>query len=481
MQRAVGLDIGWGRICVVELTDNNRITRYGTVKVKRPQERDAQQIIARQIDELLRMHDVPRDAVVTNLRGSHILARTYQAPAQNRDVFEQWFVENIDSLIPGAPLDDVIYDHQFLDADRVLISFARLGVVMQKIEMLKNANITPLVIDASCLALYHIFSHHQWLQKKLSFAILDIGSQITDLLITNRGVPYASAELPCGRNTVGRGISKREDFVVDLATRTLKTIDFYRKKDSIELQGIIITGEYARTRGLRTVLRRVTDLKVVVGDPLKERKIDCPSDFPAKKSLLYTQAVGLALKGLNPEKQINLIPPEVKQQHANVKFNKRMRKIFVRHAIAVSIIGIIGLVLLFVLTGRLRDMHNTVNELKDEKSSLAYVSSEERTLRQKIAKLHALGQKQYTWSKMLYNIGKVTPEGVYFKEISTRTRLVKNGNQMDKVQYIVIDGDAHNHTKIVQFIKNLEDYYDTIIIDKIKEERGCEFTLTLKI
>lgn len=481
MITSVGLDIGWKNIKAVELTDDFKVTKIGKIEIPRPIKGDENEIYAAKIKELFDAQRFSMDNVIINLRGSYILARTYVPPSSNKDDFERWFVESIESLIPGAPISDVIYGHQFLDSGRVLISFARLGVVKNRIKILEACGIFPAAIDASCLALYHAFENHGWIKEKRNFAIIDIGGLKTDLLIVKEGEPFVSTEIAFGGRDIKRGRDKHKVFVQTLAAKLEKTFNFYKDKEGLKVEGLIFVGDYSKIPGLKKNLSNILKIKIEIGRAFKLQKIGLPSGFNNRHRQYYAQAFGLALKGLNNKKGINLMPHETKELYKAWQFDKRTRNFFKKSARFSGFILITLIFLLGILLNNHRRISREVENLKLERNELLYVNNEEKELTSKILKLKQLGNERFLWSQILYNLGKAVPTGVYFKDISTEFRLVSTGEKPVKERKVVVEGDARNSETVIKFIKNLEKYFKNIVVDKIKGESMCEFKISLTI
>jgi type IV pilus assembly protein PilM len=481
MNISVGLDIGWKDIKAIELSDGFKVTRISKIKIPRPINGDETEIYSTKISELLKTHKLSRDNVIINLRGSPILSRTYAPPSKNHDDFEQWFVDNIESLIPGTPISDVVYDYDFLDSGRVLISFARLSTVENKLKVLKACNIIPKAIDASCLALYHAFDKHRWVREKKTFAILDIGAYSSDLLVVKNGEPYISTEISFGGKDLKKGKDRHNIFIQELAIRLERNLQYYHTKENLTIERLIAVGDYSRIPGLKKQVGTILSVKTEIGNPFRSQKIILPSDFSHKNAGQYAQALGLALKGMNSKIGINLMPAEVKEQHRQWHFEKRAKQFFKKSVVAAGIGFVIMVFLLVVLARANNKITREVENLSAQRNELSSVDSRETELNSKIQKLMSLNNAPYFWSQMLYNLGKTVPEGMYLKTIATETRLVSSGSKPEKQTSIVIEGDARDNETVLMYLKNLERYFNNIAVDKMKKEVRCEFKLSLKL
>ncbi len=479
MNFAVGLDIGWKDIKALELAPHQKVTKIGKIEIQRPLIGDENAEYITKINELFSKLKLFKENVVINLRGSPILARTYAPPSENREDFEKWFVDSIESLIPGTPIADVVYDHQFLKSGRVLISFARLTALENKIKLLKSCSIIPAVIDAASLALYHAFDVHPWIGKKKNLAIIDIGTYSTDLLIVKEGEPFISTEIVFGGKDLVAGKETHRIFADELLGNLSKNINFYSEKENLKIEGLIIVGDYSDIPDLQQKSQTTLGIEVEIGDPFKLRNIELPPQDNNKNNQQYTQALGLALKGLNPKKEINLMPTEAKEEHRLWHLDKKAKTFFQKNIIPSGIVLVALLFLFSFVLIKNHEISRAVSELKVKVSELAYVNAEERELNAKISKLRQLSSIPFVWSKMFYNVGSAVPEGVFLEAISTESRLVATSAGSEKKSRVVIEGEARNEEDVVKFLKNLEKYYKDVALEQIKKGTVCAFKISL--
>ena len=481
MSTAVGLDIGWKSIRAVELTNDRVIKKIASIDISDGTKKEEFKVYIAKLTEFFNESKFSKDNVIINLRGSYILTRTYEPSASGNDGFERWFVENIDSLIPGAPLNDVIYDHEFLDDNRVLISFARLRVIENRLKMLRACGIMPVAVDASCLALYRSFRNHKPLKKYDNYAIIDLGSYKTDLLLVRDSIPFISTDLAIGYKEFNKGRDRCRMFCKLLSKELKKKLDYYKTKENLIIDYLIVVGNYAKTAGMKKNLTSLLKVRTEIGKPFKVQKIDLPLKLSRKNNSQYTQALGLALKGLKTDIGVNLIPHEVKRERRKWEFNKQAKKFFGKNLVFSGIIFFMMTCLLGIMIVKYNKIKHDFNELLVTKSGLVYLNDEEKEINSKVLKLQQLGHEQFFWSKMLLYIGQAVPDGVFFKEISTDTRLVSVGTKPVKQRKVVIEGDARNHALIIRFIQNLEKRFTDITIDRIKRESRCKFKISIGI
>lgn len=481
MLSVVGLDIGWKSIKAIELTSDYKIVKIGSIELSNGTNHGEFEDYVKKLNELFTKHGFSKENVLINLRGSYILTRSYEPPSSGNDAFESWFVENINSLIPGAPLSDVIYDHEFIDTNRVLISFARLRVIENRLKMLKTIGIIPAAIDASCLALYRSFKDHKPLKKHKNYAIIDIEEHKTDLLLVRNKIPFISTDLMISVEDFKKGRDKCSIFCKVLYTELRKNVEYYRIKENYTIDYLIAVGDHARMRGMKKNLSASLKIPIEIGNPFKVHKIAMPSRIKPKNNSQYTQALGLALKGLDSDIGINLMPYELKIERKHWQFNKKAKKFFKKNAILSGLIFIILICMLGIAAAKHNTVKHDVAELTIIRNGLKYLNDDEKELNSKVQKLQQFGHERFFWSKTLFHIGQAVPPGVSFMEISTNSRLIPSGSKPFKQKRIEIEGVARDHTLIVRFIQNLEKHFTKISVDKIKKASKCEFKISIVI
>jgi Tfp pilus assembly PilM family ATPase len=476
MNRSVGLDIGWESIKAVEIDDDFWISKYAKVEIPRPFEGDENALYISKISELFSGQEFSRVNVITNLRGSSILARSYTMSSLNDTDFEQWFVENIDSLIPGVPLDDVFYAHQLLDKGRVLISFTRLRPLRNQLAILKSCDIVPRAIDASCLALHYVFANHTWTKKRKNYALLNIGGFNSELLIMKEGTPFASMGILFGCKYLRKGRNKYRICHQELVKRVQKAFLFYREREDLIVDGLIVVGDCSKIPGMRKNVKQLLGIRIETTIPEKFDK-----GFINDNGRHYALAVGLALKGLKCDTGINLMPPEVRSARKAWLFDKKARKFFWKNLVVSTIVFAVFAGVFFPQIMEHSKALSEKKALVHEKDALVSIVVEENALNAKSRRLRQLNNNQYFWSRLLYDIGCAVPPGTYLKEVITESRMVSTGKEVRKARKVTIDGEAPNSQAVIVFVKNLEKHFPSIVVDQMKAESRCEFKISLAL
>jgi|GEM_PF-2633039 len=465
MNSFVGLDLGRDWIKVVELTEDLKIKSYGKIKIDEEDRSDNQDSYIQKIKELFSKSKISSNNVVINFRGSYVLARTYQPPSSNKEAFEMWFVENIQELIPGAPVEDVVYSYEILPSGRVLIAFARLSEMEKQLGMLRKCGITPIFIDASCLPLRTAFINHPWIKERYDFAILDIADTLADLLIIKEGEPFSA-------NLITLGNQNNNDV---LTGHLLRIFNFYEKKDGLKINNMIIVGDYPKSLTIKGHLENFLGFKVEIGNPFRTHRLKSR----IKNGVSYAQALGLALKGFS-KNGIDLTPHKIRMENEILSFQKSAER-YARTSLFFTIPALIlSLYLLISISKKNDTLKQDIDALKKEITVMSLVDNEAIEFHSRVQKLKNLLHSRLNWSEILFEIARTVPDGIYFKEVSTETRFRANESAPVNQTQIIIEGSAQNQESVITFVKNLEKKFKNIALENLKSEAGCEFKIILE-
>lgn len=477
MPNSVGLDIGKEWIKVVEVSPDRKLVKIGREKIVNKDSED-KVLYVKRITSLFKRLNLSKNNVVVNLRGSFIVARTYLPPSADKDAFEHWFVESIESIIPGTPIEDVIYSYELLPSGRALIAFARRQEVYKQLKMLEACKIHPISIDASCLALYDSFASHPWVKAKQNIAVLDIGNSSTSVLIIREGEAFSSNSINYDDINLLRNKERSNKLSNYLNDELKKIFMFYQEKDDFKVPNIIITGDHSIIRGLRKNLAAQMHCKVEIGNAFALLKRQLPDNHNRRENPIYGQTLGLALKGLT-KKGIDLMPYETKEMRRASQKQKKFKDFARISVFSAAFICMIMAILLLFMSQYKNRLSKQLTALANEKSSLEFVNVEQKLLTDKLTILKQLSLTRIPWSKVLYDLGSCVPEGLYFDEISTYSRLVAHEQTAERNTRVVIQGSATSQKVAMNFIKQLEANFNDIVIENMSGDNKCVFKISL--
>jgi type IV pilus assembly protein PilM len=238
------------------------------------------------------------------------------------------------------PLDQVYYDWQIIPDElpleknkmNLLVVAIAKGAVDQTVAVLELAGLDPVGLEIESIAQARSLLAEK--NEKATVLIVDIGDRRTSFSINKGGVPCFTSSIPlCGQSLTdviskGLGVPFDEaekikisygigdDFKNDALFKSVqpvlenflqeieRSIDFYLTglKYSEAIDKVVICGGGSNTKGLLPYFSKKLGRSVELGNPWINMQLG--KKLPAidkNKSLQYSTAIGLALKGLHYE------------------------------------------------------------------------------------------------------------------------------------------------------------------------------------
>ncbi|MCD6500866.1 type IV pilus assembly protein PilM [bacterium] len=246
----------------------------------------------------------------------------------------------IENYIP-LPVDQVYFDCEIIRPIstqqkqlEVLIVAAPKKLIDDYLKALKTGGLKPIVFELECLAIARALIKGERTQKPV--LLIDFGETRTTFIIFSGQSLRFTSTIPISSQKLTESISKtlkvnlkkaeqlkqkeglegkKEVFeamippLTDLVEQIKTHLDYYHshekkdrlKKDGRELAKILLTGGGANLKGLVGFLIQNLKINVELGNPwiniLKSPLREVPQ-LSYKKSLSYTTALGLALRGI---------------------------------------------------------------------------------------------------------------------------------------------------------------------------------------
>lgn len=356
---------------------------------------------------LQEIKDRSPDRIITSIRGSQILTRTYRLA--NPHLFEKWLSENVSSVIPGLSREEVIISHHFLTTEEVLIGVVRRNRFEELISIFERQGVFPDIVDSSGLSLWYIFKN----QINGNGLILEAERDSLSSLIIRQGRPYTSHYRRLGRR-----------YLKETVDEITMIVNFHAKNSAITLDEIIITGSKAKKVASRL---KKAGFNPRLSDPFDKKEI--PVEF--------TTAYGLTLRGAEPG--LDLIPLVMRHRRRDQKIEKTITKVERLAVIAASVIVLFCFLLMFPIGWQ--------SKAKFEK--IRKVSGQLTAKRSILSKVTYYGKRDY--SSIISRIGATIPSGLSLETI--RYEHVK-GRKGDRDQFR-IKGVAGDRNLVVKFISRL--------------------------
>ncbi|KKQ60331.1 MAG: Type IV pilus assembly protein PilM [Parcubacteria group bacterium GW2011_GWE2_38_18] len=236
-------------------------------------------------------------------------------------------------VIP-IPLDEIILDWKKIEEDdkinkksdnyKVLITGAPKLLVKKYIDIFKEAQINLISLETEVFSL----SRSLLGRDKSTVAIVEIGTNTTNISIIDKGIPMLNRSIDIGGLTITKslannlniGLERAEQFKYDLGMNSLtagqeivpKTIiealnpvineikyvlNLYQNRDNKKVEKIILSGGSSLLVNFVNYLSKILDINVIIGDPWA--RVSCPVELKPVLDEVGPRmsiAVGLALR-----------------------------------------------------------------------------------------------------------------------------------------------------------------------------------------
>lgn len=341
-----GLDLSDLSIKVVQLEregNEDKIISFGSSAVPLGSIIDGEIIKKEQVVSAIREavekagpKKIKNKKVICSLSETKAFLRIVGIPGMKEEEIQEAIKWEMEANIP-LPIDQVYYDWQMLekkiskDSNKtdILVVAVSKKVIDQCLEVLEMAGLSPQGLEIESIAQARSFLNEK--EERKTTLIIDIGDRRTSFSISVGSVPCFTCSVPLSSQSITDAISKglnipfeeaekiklasgigspaKNDPVFqavkpaleNLVSELEKSIDFYltglRYSESVDR--IIICGGGANSNGLIPYLSRRLNKEIELGNPWAN--INMGKKLPIidrNKSVQYSTAVGLALKGI---------------------------------------------------------------------------------------------------------------------------------------------------------------------------------------
>jgi len=333
---------------------------------------DRQALVDEAMKTFLDRHDLSKEAVVVGVPGLRTLMRFSKLPPVDKKKIPDIVKYEAQQQIP-FDMDDVIWDYQTFEQPDAMetevgIFAMRRELLRDHLSFLSNLNIEPAAVQSGPLALYNALQFDGVCDGE-TVAILDIGTQNTDLIVAGGGSLW-TRNIPIGGNNFTEALLKtfklsfrkaenlkrsaatskyaRQIFqamrpvFADLVAEVQRSIGFFTSsRRGVRLNKLIAMGNAFKLPGLQKFLQQNLGMDVVRPTTFKKLSVSDASNAPELLDQLssFGVAYGLALQGLDKAHVTsNLLPPEIAKQ---VVWRKKMPWFYAATACLVVSAGIV--------------------------------------------------------------------------------------------------------------------------------------------
>lgn len=343
-QSLVGLDIGSHTIKAVELEASGtsyRLTNWGISAPLAEAIVDGEimdrQLVTDAITNLLESRGIKSRNVVAAVSGRAVIVKKITMNKLSADDAQQAIYWEAEQHVP-YDINDVSLDFEILgDAPsdsslmQVLLVAAKKDMVMSFSDLIREAGLQPLIVDVDSFAAQNALEANYEFSASDVVAILNVGSEITNINIIQGGVPYFTKDLQVGGNSFTEAAQRKfglsqveaeaavrgesaglevlpvvEQTCEGIATALERAQAYLRTAgEAGALTRIILCGGSSMTPGVSEFLNRRLNVPVELANPLARVSYD-ESLFAGQDVMrvapLLTVGIGLALRRLGDKK-----------------------------------------------------------------------------------------------------------------------------------------------------------------------------------
>jgi type IV pilus assembly protein PilM len=326
----VGLDIGSSSVKMVEVSssaETSSLICLGMAKASS----SVREPLIEAIRSLSKEINVTAKEAVISVSGASVIVRFVSMPKMRDDELKSAIRFEAEKHIP-FPINDCIVDHQILRKNdkegklEILLVAAKKDSIMNKVSIAEESGFSVSAVDVDTFAVANAFlKNPSHTPAGKAVALLNIGSNFTNVGIVKDGVLCFARDITIGGNDFNQAISKAlnidiksaEDIKLspkerlqdiaaaakgvtgNLLDETRLSLNYYENQSGKGVDEIYISGASAVIPSLEILFQEAFESKPVFWDPLScldKSRGGFDSALAEKMKGSFTVAVGLALR-----------------------------------------------------------------------------------------------------------------------------------------------------------------------------------------
>jgi type IV pilus assembly protein PilM len=382
--------------------------------------------------------------LVTAIGRNACILKYLTLPTRDEEEIARMLPFELEKYIPQS-LGKVVQDYQVIDMDvdpgkeasEVMVVVAKRDIVDNHLRLLAAAGLKPELIDLSSLAMYNAFvSKHP--EEQGVIAVLDVGTQTTEINILDYGLLKFTRSAPIGGSTLNQMLQKElgvdlqeierlkvenQIFTKDkfreigenwgrlLRNEINQSLEAFRtERQKKKIDKIYMSGGGSKLVGLADYLERKLGIPVLNFNPFPVNK-DINENFQQEFGHLFPIALGLAYRGIQQARlQVNLLPEEMSRHKKKVK-RKKLAVIIGSAALAAALLVSSQVYL------NLADKKKQIAAITRELGSLKKEVDAARVLQSKIALVEEKSAGKELPLETLRYLSMVAPSNVYIDHL----------------------------------------------------------------
>jgi type IV pilus assembly protein PilM len=273
---SIGLDIGSGFVKVVEVDHSGDQPEVVRVAM-RPLLPDAivegeimdYGLVSDTVRGLFQEIGVKNAEVVTAIGGHDVIIKKIEMDRMKesdaREVIRWEAEQHVPFDIKSVELDfQILNPHDEGLQMEVLLVAAKRELVDNKVGLLQDAGINPVIIDVDAFALHNAFEHNHPEAMEGIIALVNVGHETTNVNILENGVPILTRDIPFGSRRIRedlqreRGLTAEQAEDVVQARETVDDLDRFVDSSADEVAvGIERASAFLMTRDDGETLGRI--------------------------------------------------------------------------------------------------------------------------------------------------------------------------------------------------------------------------------
>lgn len=226
---SIGLDIGSGFVKVVEVDHSGAQPEVSRVAM-RALAPDAivegeimdYGLVSETVKGLFEDLGMKQADVVTAIGGHDVIIKKIQMDrmkeADAREVIRWEAEQHVPFDIKSVELDfQILNPHDDGMQMEVLLVAAKRELVDNKVGLLQDAGINPVVIDVDAFALHNAFEHNYPESREGIIALVNVGHETTNVNILENGVPILTRDIPFGSRRIREDLQRERGLTAEQA------------------------------------------------------------------------------------------------------------------------------------------------------------------------------------------------------------------------------------------------------------------------
>lgn len=230
----VGLDIDRGAIKAVQVTQgggNYTLQHVGYRKLPAGAVAEGEvadhEMLAHELKEFWSSHSFKGKSVYLGVANQKVVVRLLDFPRMSQEDLKGAINWEAQEHIP-MPIDEAILDYVVLgpqgegsDLDRILIVAAQRDMISRYSAAIRAAGLKPQGVDVKALSLVRSTLPNSLFDDEGAILLLDIGTEITNLVVSQGGNPTLTRFIPGGSAYMAQAVAEAADLPEEEAERQL--------------------------------------------------------------------------------------------------------------------------------------------------------------------------------------------------------------------------------------------------------------------